>query len=179
MTPACYRGTTYPRHQHQAHTPPCTQNFSHSPNTRLELHLQSVFPPRSSIPGNLQMSCNVLSRTCTGVDGPASLILLPWWSMRALTLPQAPPATKMSPTRSVPRWIRTVPTVPFFFVQAANRLRNIAMGVESPNHRCDRTSVGEVLQPTPKRASFPASRPSLRTPTRVGASFTKSKQACG
>lgn len=52
------------------------------------------------------------SRTCTGVDGPASLILLPWWSMRALTLPQAPPATKMSPTRRVPRWIRTVPTVP-------------------------------------------------------------------
>lgn len=90
----------------------------------------------------------LLSRTCTGVDGPASLILLPWWSMRALTLPQAPPATKMSPTRRVPRWIRTVPTVPAYTQHAAkqqniteHRVATAAHPSRSPSDQRDTINV--------------------------------------
>ena len=41
-------------------------------------------------------------RISTGVDGPASLTLLPLSSIMALTLPNAEPAAIGSPTRSVP-----------------------------------------------------------------------------
>ena len=51
-------------------------------------------------------------RTCTGVDGPASLTCLPWSSMSARTRPQAAPATSGSPTLSVPCCTRIVATGP-------------------------------------------------------------------
>lgn len=107
-----------------------------------------------------------LHRTCTGVDGPASLILLPWWSMRALTLPQAPPATKMSPTRRVPRWISTVPTVPAFKkkMKKKQNYEHPAHGVSKSqvsrsHHHPDQTRHGECLWP-----SFKAHRTSKRAP---------------
>mmetsp|Transcript_27305 Transcript_27305/g.44870 ORF Transcript_27305/g.44870 Transcript_27305/m.44870 type:complete len:279 (-) Transcript_27305:978-1814(-) len=50
--------------------------------------------------------------TCTGTDGPASLMRLPSVSSSARTLPQLAPARNTSPTRSVPRWMSVVPTAP-------------------------------------------------------------------
>src|ERR1043165_5755437 len=46
--------------------------------------------------------------TSIGVDGPASSSELPRSSSIARTLPNVRPATRMSPTRSVPSWIRMV-----------------------------------------------------------------------
>ena len=46
----------------------------------------------------------------TGTDGPASETLTPYSSVIARTRPCASPATIESPTRSVPRWTRTVAT---------------------------------------------------------------------
>ena len=45
----------------------------------------------------------------------------PWSSTRALTLPQAAPATIGSPTRRVPRWTMTVATGPRPISSSASR----------------------------------------------------------
>ncbi len=50
--------------------------------------------------------------TSTGIEGPAFLTCLPRSSMSARTLPNVPPTTMMSPTRSVPFWTSTVATAP-------------------------------------------------------------------
>ncbi len=50
--------------------------------------------------------------TSTGWPGIARFILLPMKSCIARTRPKCAPATSASPTRSVPRWIRTVTTGP-------------------------------------------------------------------
>mmetsp|Transcript_26066 Transcript_26066/g.64720 ORF Transcript_26066/g.64720 Transcript_26066/m.64720 type:complete len:230 (+) Transcript_26066:908-1597(+) len=54
----------------------------------------------------------LMPTTCTGSDGPASLIGRPCQSRRARILPYAPPATTMSPTLSVPRCMSVVATTP-------------------------------------------------------------------
>ena len=50
--------------------------------------------------------------TSTGIEGPAFLTCLPLSSISARTLPNVPPATTMSPTRSVPFCTSTVATAP-------------------------------------------------------------------
>ena len=50
--------------------------------------------------------------TSTGIAGPASVMFLPRSSISARTRPHSLPATKMSPTLSVPRLISTVATAP-------------------------------------------------------------------
>mmetsp|Transcript_20521 Transcript_20521/g.69558 ORF Transcript_20521/g.69558 Transcript_20521/m.69558 type:complete len:299 (-) Transcript_20521:684-1580(-) len=50
--------------------------------------------------------------TCTARDGPAVSSCWPFSSSSERTRPHAAPATKMSPTLSVPRWISVVATTP-------------------------------------------------------------------
>mmetsp|Transcript_8254 Transcript_8254/g.12606 ORF Transcript_8254/g.12606 Transcript_8254/m.12606 type:complete len:204 (-) Transcript_8254:1130-1741(-) len=58
----------------------------------------------------------------TGAEGPASVILLSESSLRARTRPHEVPARKMSPTRTVPLWIRVVATGPRPFSTSASTI---------------------------------------------------------
>ena len=71
--------------------------------TRSSLTTISVSPAEGT-------SCKPM--TSTGIEGPAFLTCLPLSSMSARTLPNVPPTTTMSPTRSVPFCTSTVATAP-------------------------------------------------------------------
>ena len=70
--------------------------------SRVEATLEAVFSSGATTKRSPEMATSDRPRTCTGVDGPASLTWSPLSSISARTRPQAAPATRGSPTLRVP-----------------------------------------------------------------------------
>ena len=89
--------------------------------------------------------------TCTGIEGSASLTWSPWSSIRALTLPQAAPATTGSPTRRVPLSTMTVATGP----RPASRLASSTVPRARPSGLARSSSTSATRAICSSRSSMP------------------------
>ena len=92
-------------------------------------------------------------KTSTGVEGPASWILFPLSSNKALTLPDSLPTTIMSPTLSVPDFTNIVITEPLPFSTFDSITTPLALIVAS--------LFNSINSACNSRASIKLSRPDL------------------
>ena len=90
--------------------------------------------------------------SCTGMDGPASSICLPFSSNKARTRPYSTPQTTKSPFFRVPCWTSTVATGP----RPLSRLDSIT----APDARPSRTAFSSISSACSEIASSRASTPS-------------------
>mmetsp|Transcript_28901 Transcript_28901/g.66164 ORF Transcript_28901/g.66164 Transcript_28901/m.66164 type:complete len:211 (+) Transcript_28901:1021-1653(+) len=127
----------------------------------------------------------------TGVLGPASFILVfPSVLMSALTLPEASPAMKASPTRMVPLCTSVVATVPSPFSTRLSRTTPWAsrsgLAFRSSTSACTRTLVSSSSMPwsflalisahctSPPRSSTKTSFPARAPLTAAGSAVSRS-----
>jgi len=92
-------------------------------------------------------------RISAGAEGPPSLITSPRSLRRARTRPHSPPATRMSPTRSVPRWTSNVATTP--------RPRSSLASITAPEAGRSGLAFSSRISACSRIASSSLSRPCL------------------
>ena len=91
--------------------------------------------------------------TTTGVLGPASLMRLPVSSTSARTLPNAEPATRLSPTRKVPFWTTRVAMAP----RPRSRCESMTVPTARPlGSAFGSTRMSETVSTLSSRSSMPS-----------------------
>ena len=73
---------------------------------------RAFFSSANTIASSPALGTSDKPKISTGIDGPASLMVLPSSSVMARILPNTEPANSMSPLRKVPDWTNKVATAP-------------------------------------------------------------------